>query len=177
MRKKYVFKPYTELFAELFLQEKKRLLGVLREQWCDVQHVGSTAVPGLGGKGIIDIALAVERKDIENIYPNNLKSRLASLGYIFRESGSVPERLFFRVDLPDAQEGIRRYHLHVTFPQSIEWKTLLAFRDYLNSHADAAQEYAELKRKSADEVNEDGALYREKKAPFLSKDNSQSFRT
>ena len=164
MRKKYVFKPYTELFDTLFLQEKARLLGVLGHDSLSIQHVGSTAVPGLGGKGIIDIALAVKQGDIENV-----SHKLAGLGYIFRESGSTEERSFFRIDLPDIEEEVRRYHLHVTFPESIEWKTLLAFRDYLRAHPEIVQEYAALKKKSADEANEDGALYRAKKSPFFQK--------
>ncbi len=164
MRKKYVFKPYTELFDKLFLQEKARILGVLGNESLSIRHVGSTAVPGLGGKGIIDIALAVKQEDIENV-----SHKLAGLGYIFRESGSTEERSFFRIDLPDIEEEVRRYHLHVTFPESIEWKSLLAFRDYLRAHPEVVQEYAALKKKSADEVDEDGALYRAKKWPFFQK--------
>lgn len=163
-RKKYIFKPYTELFDQLFLQEKARLLDELKDVSFSIQHVGSTAVPGLGGKGIIDIALAVRKKDIQNA-----SHKLADLGYIFHKSASTEERLFFYIDLPDIKEKIRRYHLHVTFPESIEWKTLLAFRDYLKAHPEAAEEYAALKKKSVDEVNENGALYREKKLPFFQK--------
>jgi GrpB-like predicted nucleotidyltransferase (UPF0157 family)/adenylate kinase family enzyme len=162
--RKYVFKPYLEIFPALFLQEKTRLLSAVGKECYDIQHIGSTAVPGLGGKGIIDMALAVQQRDLEKV-----SHVLTNLGYIFRESRSVPGRLFFRMDLPDDQEGIRRYHLHVTFLESNEWKTLVAFRDYLRAHPEAVQEYAELKRKSAEEVNEEGALYREKKAPFFKK--------
>lgn len=159
-----MFKSYNVLFDTLFLQEKAKLLDVLGDAFLDIQHVGSTAVPGLGGKGIIDIALAVKKEDIENV-----SYKLVDLGYIFRESGSTEERSFFRIDLPDIEEGLRRYHLHVTFPESIEWETLIAFRDYLKAHPEALQEYATLKKKSVDEVNEDGALYREKKLPFFQK--------
>jgi len=164
MKKKYVFKPYTELFPKLFLKEKERLLEAIPLGALDIQHVGSTAVPGLGGKGIIDIALAVKKEDIESVY-----QKLTDLGYHFHERGSTTERLFFRIDLPDRQEGIRRYHLHVTFLESVEWKSLLAFRDYLRVHPEAVQEYADLKKKISNEVNEDGKLYREKKDPFFQK--------
>ncbi len=164
MNKKYAYKPYNELFSKLFLQEKARLLSVLNEECIDIEHVGSTAVPGLGGKGIIDIGIIVTKQDIDRA-----SRKIESLGYIFRETGSTPERWFFRIDLPDSQEGIRRYHLHLTFPESIEWKKLIAFRDYLRSHASALEEYDELKKKSAEEVKEDGALYRKKKSPFFGK--------
>jgi|GEM_PF-50683 len=162
--RKYVYKEYREEFVQLFEAEKRRLLHVVGDACEAIEHVGSTAVKELGGKGIIDIALAVPEEQLLCF-----RKKLESLGYIFRESGSVPERLFFRVDLPDALEGIRRYHLHLSFLSSIEWRTLISFRDYLRTHPEAAKEYAELKRKSADEVNEDGPLYRKQKAPFLQK--------
>lgn len=164
MRKKYVFKPYNELFEKLFVQEKARLLSALGDAPLSIQHVGSTAVPGLGGKGIIDIAVALPQEELEDV-----AVKLAGLGYIFHENGSTAERAFFRIDLPDSAEGVRRYHLHVTFPESIEWKTLLAFRDYLRAHPDVVQEYSKLKTVSAAQVDEDGALYRAQKAPFFQK--------
>lgn len=164
MKKKYVYKPYSDLFPTLFLQEKERILTVLKNECINVQHVGSTAVVGLGGKGIIDIAIAVAKTDIESAF-----HKIESLGYIYRETGSAPERWFFRIDLPDTEEKTRRYHLHLTFPESLEWKRLIAFRDYLRSHPSALKEYAELKKQSAEEVNEDGALYRKKKSPFFEK--------
>ena len=115
MKQKYVYKPYNELFSELFLQEKTRLLSILNKECIDVEHIGSTAVPGLGGKGIIDIGVTVAKENIDSA-----SRKIESLGYVFRETGSSPERWFFRIDLPDPQEGIRRYHLHLTFPESIE---------------------------------------------------------
>jgi aminoglycoside phosphotransferase (APT) family kinase protein/GrpB-like predicted nucleotidyltransferase (UPF0157 family)/dephospho-CoA kinase len=164
MNKKYVYKPYNELFSKLFLEEKRRLLNILKEECFDVEHIGSTAIPGLGGKGIIDIGITVAKENFDSSF-----HKIESLGYIFRETGSSPERWFFRIDLPDPQEGTRRYHVHLTFPESIEWKKLIAFRDYLRLHPSVLEEYAELKRKSAEEVNENGALYRKKKSPFFEK--------
>ncbi|MCH9634101.1 MAG: hypothetical protein S4CHLAM7_08430 [Chlamydiae bacterium] len=164
MKEKYVFKPYSQEFPKLFLNEKNRLVDALQETLLTIEHVGSTAIPGLGGKGIIDIAIAVSKHDFKK-----MPSILEKLGYIFREVHSSSERLFFRIDLSDSSEKIRRYHLHITFPGSVEWKNFLAFRDYLCAHPEAMQEYAELKETIAQSINEDGALYRELKAPFFSK--------
>lgn len=162
MKRKYIYKPYNPCFPELFQKEKLRLLGILNPKTVTIEHIGSTAVPGLGGKGIIDIGVVVAKDDIESTF-----RCIESLGYTFRETGSSPERLFFRVDLPDFEEDTRRYHLHLTFSGSLEWKRLIAFRDYLRSDPLALQAYADLKKKSAQEANEDGVLYREKKAPFF----------
>ncbi len=162
MQKKYVYKPYSDHFPDMFAREKTRLKSILNDKYIEIEHIGSTSVPGLGGKGIIDIGILVKKYDIDHVF-----HALESLGYIFRETGSSPERWFFRIDLPDMLEGVRRYHVHLTYPESTEWKKLITFRDYLRSHPDAVQEYAALKQKSAEEVNEDGALYRQKKAPFF----------
>ena len=157
--KKYAFKPYNPLFPQLFEKEKDRLLSLLPHGTI-IEHVGSTAVPGLGGKGIIDIAIGTNENIIEP---------LESLGYEFRKAWSTPNRLYFRQDLPDAEQGIRRYHLHVMAETSKDWKEMLFFRDYLKSNPQEAQKYAEIKKMAAEEVNEDGAKYRELKDPFCQK--------
>lgn len=158
--KKYVFKPYRESFPRLFLAEKERILNAI--DCLDIQHVGSSAVPGLGGKGIIDIAIAVLQENF-----TRTAEKLSELGYLFRKDASVPERWFFRADLPDEEEGVRRYHVHLTFLESTEWKNLLAFRDYLRSHPEVKEEYAQLKKEAAESANEEGAEYRRLKAPIF----------
>lgn len=64
--KKYVFKPYKESFPELFDNEKKRIAALLGTDPV-IEHIGSTAVPGLGGKGIIDIAIAVKKENLSQV--------------------------------------------------------------------------------------------------------------
>lgn len=63
--KKYVFKPYSNIFPELFQKEKERISSNLKELLV-IEHVGSTAVPGLGGKGIIDSAIAVDKANMDS---------------------------------------------------------------------------------------------------------------
>lgn len=161
--KKYLFKPYNKIFPKLFQKEKERIILNLKEALA-IEHVGSTAIAGLGGKGIIDIAIAVSKDNMDSA-----SRKLQDLGYEYRPSFSTPDRFYFIIYLPDSEEEQRRYHLHLTFPESIEYKKLIAFRDYLRSNASALKEYAELKKKSVDEVNQDGALYRQKKSPFIAK--------
>lgn len=155
--KKYVFKPYSANFPRLFEAEKKRLLAALKRP-AKIEHVGSTAVPGLGGKGIIDIAIAVERQDLELI-----SKQLQELGYEFRPNFSTSERLYFVNFLPDSEEETRRYHIHLTYLDSKEWKELVGFRDYLRTHPEEAKEYAEIKKRAAIAANQDGKKYRQLK--------------
>lgn len=161
--KKYVFKPYSKIFPELFQKEKERISSNLKEALA-IEHVGSTSIPGLGGKGIIDIAIAVSKANMDLA-----SKKLQDLGYEYRPTFSTTDRFYFKISLPDPEEENRRYHIHLTNPENNEWKKLLSFRDYLRSHESVAKEYAEIKKKSAEEVNEDGALYRKKKAPFFAK--------
>jgi len=163
--KKYVFKPYNKNFPTLFSAEKMRIADAVQNSLgidCVVEHVGSTAVPGLGGKGIIDSAIATHKTNFEE-----LVQVLTSLGYVLREQWSTPERWFLRADLADPEEGVRRYHVHVTFSESSEWKELIAFRDYLRENPSELQRYAGLKQNAAMQANEDGAMYRKLKVPLF----------
>lgn len=153
--KKYVFKPYSESFPSLFEAEKKRLLTVLPCS-AEIEHVGSTAVPGLGGKGIIDIAVAAEKWDLDAA-----SQQLQCVGYEFRPNFSTPNRFYLVTFLFDPEEGTRRYHVHLTYPKSQEWKELIEFREYLRNCPEAAKEYAEIKKRAALEANEDGKKYRQ----------------
>lgn len=161
--KKYIFKSYNETFPQLYHIEKSRIAAHLKGLLA-IEHIGSTAVPGLGGKGIIDIAIAVNRATMDSV-----SKQLQELGYEFRPSVSTLDRFFFILDLPDSEEGSRRYHLHLTYPENEEWKDFIRFRNYLRSHTEALQEYAELKKRAALEANHEGERYRRLKEPIFEK--------
>jgi GrpB-like predicted nucleotidyltransferase (UPF0157 family) len=160
--KKYVFKPYSQIFPELFAKEKARIASHVTA--LAIEHIGSTAVPGLGGKGIIDIAIAVHQEDMDTA-----SKELQSLGYEFRPTFSTQDRYYFRIYLPDREEGSRRYHVHLTHPENSEWKEFIAFRDDLRSHPEKAEEYAAIKRQAVAEANDDGARYRKLKEQMFKK--------
>ena len=87
--KKYVFRPYSEIFPELFQKEKDRITVQLKPL-CIIEHIGSTAIVGLGGKGIIDIGIATNKEDMEIV-----SRHLQKLGYEFRPTYSTSERFYF----------------------------------------------------------------------------------
>lgn len=164
--KKYVFKPYSKIFPELFLKEKERISSRIKTALA-IEHIGSTSVPNLGGKGIIDIAIAVRRQEMDSV-----SQQLQSLGYEFRPTFSTPDRFYFIIYLPDPEEGERRYHLHLTYPENSEWGQFIGFRDYLRNHPDEVEEYAAIKKQAADEANHEGERYRKIKEPMFKKINS-----
>ncbi len=147
----------------LFEQEKERILARISHD-IRIEHVGSTAVPGLGGKGIIDIAIATDQAELESI-----SEQLQQMGYEFRPNYSTSDRLYFVADMPDPIEGTRRYHIHLTYPESRDWIDMLFLRDYLKSHPEAAHEYAELKKEAARTANQEGETYRRLKDPLIKK--------
>jgi GrpB-like predicted nucleotidyltransferase (UPF0157 family) len=160
---KYVFKPYSKIFPELFMKEKERILSRV-SQILSLEHVGSTAIPNMGGKGIIDIAIAVERRDMDSV-----SEELQALGYEFRPSFSTSDRYYYIIYLPDPEEGKRRYHIHLTYPENKEWRQLLGFRDYLKNHPDVAAEYAQMKKNAAETADQKGDEYRKLKEPMFKK--------
>lgn len=159
--KKYVFKPYSSQYNELFEKEKNRIAAVLKGP-AQIEHVGSSAIPGLGGKGIIDIAVATKSKE-------EIADDLLILGYEFCLGFSSEERFFFKITLPDLQEGQRVYHVHVMEPKSPEFENMIFFKDYLTTHPVEAKEYEKLKKKAALASHEEGRIYRQLKEPFIQK--------
>jgi GrpB-like predicted nucleotidyltransferase (UPF0157 family) len=76
------------------------------------------------------------------------------LGYSYKEKDEEREneKLFFMTNLPDKELGTRIYHVHLTYPESIELKRSLGFRDFLKTHSKEKEEYAEIKKKAAEAV-------------------------
>ena len=161
--KKYVFKPYSTIFPQLFDKEKARILSHVSEPLL-IEHVGSTSIANLGGKGIIDIAIAVNKEEMDSV-----SGQLQHLGYAFKAKGSTQDRLYFITYLADPEEETRRYHIHLTYPENSEWKEFLKFREYLRSHPETVKEYETLKREACSNASENGETYRKMKEPLFKK--------
>lgn len=159
--KKYVFRLYDPNFPKLFEVEKNRIRKVLGKNDL-IEHIGSTSVPGLGGKGIIDICIATGKKNLKI-----LSRKLQSLGYKFGPKGGSGERLFHQIAIKQFGK-IRTHHVHVTFPESKEWVDVIKFRDYLRAYSDEALRYAKIKKIAGKKAKgEDGDRYKEIKKPYI----------
>lgn len=162
---KYVFKEYNPIYASYYKLE----LGLLRARLgssIKIEHVGSTAVPGLGGKGIVDMLVIVKK--------NNLflyKGMLEELGFDFRETASTNVRYFFRKDYY-SEEIERRMHLHLIEEDNNEGKKMIFFRDYLINHPDKLIEYSDLKKKACEVADGNGENYRMYKQSFIDNINN-----
>lgn len=158
---------YDRRWPEMYEAEKARILEAAGQWLVDIQHVGSTSVPGLAAKPIIDImpgirSLADAPRIIEPM------SRLG-YEYIPEYEDQLPERRYFRKPAGPEFVNRRNFHVHVVETTSDFWHRHLAFRDYLRTHPEAAAEYAALKRRLAAEFRSDREGYTEAKSDFITR--------
>jgi GrpB-like predicted nucleotidyltransferase (UPF0157 family) len=150
--------PYDPQWPDLFAQLGRSLRGALGNTAVRIDHVGSTSVPGLAAKPIIDVQISVA--DFEPIDAYRLP--LERLGYLFREGNPDRTKRYFR-ETP----GERRTHIHVRRSGSWPEQFALLFRDYLRVHPAVAERYAERKRLLSVEYREDRRAYTAAKAPII----------
>jgi len=147
-------------WAILALEACQAVRNACGELLVDVQHVGSTAVPDLPAKPILDIAAAVVAFDAMP----ELVRRLDEIGYRYRrDQGSAGGHLFVVDSLPD----IRTIHLHVVEHRSSQWRDYLRFRNLLRHRPAIRKRYAELKRHLASICRDDRESYTASKADFI----------
>ncbi|HMF56295.1 MAG TPA: GrpB family protein [Pyrinomonadaceae bacterium] len=148
---------YDPAWPRLFSEEERQLRCALGALVVDIQHVGSTSVPGLAAKPILDIAIALRRiSDAEQCV-----APLEALGYEYKGECGLPNRHYFTKGSP------RTHHLHVVEATSAYWANHLCFRDRLRSDEELARRYAQLKSELAQKYVTDREAYTEAKAPFI----------
>ena len=150
---------YDESWPIRFEQERAILDRVIG-RWVvgSIEHVGSTAVPGLAAKPVIDIMVGVDSLEAS-------RAAIPVLGEI--EYCYFPYRADSKHWFCKPSPSFRTHHLHLIPFRSRLWIERLAFRDYLRAHADAATEYAELKERLAAQHHLDREAYTDAKTPFV----------
>lgn len=154
-----IIEPYNPNWPAMFESERERLERVLRP-WLagPIEHIGSTAVPGLPAKPVIDIAGPVH--DL----PSSVPAIEAVQPMIYCYFPYKPELLHWFCKPSD---HVRTHHLHLIPIGSPLWKDRLRFRDYLRAHPKAAADYASLKYELAEKYREDREAYTDAKAEFI----------
>jgi GrpB-like predicted nucleotidyltransferase (UPF0157 family) len=127
-----------------------------------VEHVGSTSVPGLAAKPIIDIAVGFR----SGIAIDRIAQILEPLGYIYRRDEGASGGQLFVVD-EDGQPGHRTAYIHMVTTGDPQWARYLGFRDLLRASPDVRIEYEQLKRKLATEFPDDRIGYTSAKESFI----------
>jgi GrpB-like predicted nucleotidyltransferase (UPF0157 family) len=158
--------PYNPQWPALFLQEKNHLLACLPSELIGrIEHFGSTAVPGLAAKPIIDIL--VEVPNLEET-KRRVVPILASQAYeyFWRPSWGNDTPPFYAWFIKRNSEGNRTHHIHMVEPEFEHWERLL-FRDYLIEYPEVAREYEALKIGLMKKYRNDRVAYTKAKTDFI----------
>lgn len=155
---------YNPEWPSMAADEIKHINGLLpSEHIVGIEHVGSTAIPGLIAKPIIDIQIAVDSLDQAK---NFAIKALEDYGYVYWHNNPDPEHMFFVKGMPPFGER-RTHHVHIYEKSNAQWLNKILFRDYLIAHPAIADEYASLKREIARLHADDREMYTAAKASFI----------
>ena len=131
---------------------------VLGADAVDIQHVGSTSIPSIVAKPIVDIAVGV--RAFGDMRKHD--AALAERGIHFRKE-ELGDQLLYVMGTDEA----RTHFIHVVLLDGEAWRNYISFRDYLNAHPDAAREYGDIKRALAKQYPDDRESYLAGKAPLI----------
>lgn len=152
---------YSPAWPAQYAAEVRRIRASVGEYVTAIEHIGSTAVPGLGATPIIDVMVGVERlADAETCIES-----LTDLGYEYcpEFEDAMPYRRYFRKTTAEAHT----HHLHMVETASEFWERHRLFRDYLRDHPAVAQQYEALKRELAEAYRHDVERYGAGKSRFI----------
>jgi GrpB-like predicted nucleotidyltransferase (UPF0157 family) len=154
---------YDPAWVERFEAERERLAEALWPHVLRIEHVGSTSVPGLAAKPIVDIAANLRTL---TVIPE-MRIHLAALDYRYRGEEGMPGRHYLCKPIDPPGRAHRVAQLHISAEGSRDFRDHVLFRDYLRAHPEARDEYARLKRAIAAEVHNDIAAYIARKGDFV----------
>lgn len=146
---------YDPTWATGFEQERVRLAPIFGEHAAGIEHIGSTSVPGLCAKPVVDVLVGLRELELSDAQITAMEG----LGYEFLGEHGLPGRLFFR-------KHPRTHHVHVVLHGGTHWERQLTFRDALRTDAEERRRYEEFKRKLAAEGHP-REVYTEMKTPFI----------
>ncbi|WP_432401062.1 GrpB family protein [Wukongibacter sp. M2B1] len=150
--------PYNLQWVEKYQEEEKKISNIMPNEIVEIHHIGSTSIPNIYAKPVIDILIGV--KDIEKVDKYN--KEMEKLGYIAKGEHGILRRRFFLKGIYN-----RTHHVHIFQTEDLEIKRHLNFRDYMIAHPDEARNYEKLKRELAKEFRYDNEGYCNGKNSFI----------
>lgn len=152
---------YRAEWPRIFDIERAAILEMCSPWVIDVHHVGSTAVPGLPSKPILDILPVVDSPAAAE----RAVEPMTTLGYLYRGENGIPGRFYF----DKVVDGRTVVHNHMFSKDHPDVAKMVGFRDYLRAHEDAALEYARLKQELASRYRNERAAYTDSKEDFVNR--------
>lgn len=156
--KKVKLSPYNPVWEKIYKKEEKLIRSALKDYILDIQHIGSTSIPGAKAKPIIDIAIGVKSlKDGENFI-----EPLRNFGYEYKHDAGAKGRHYF------CKGGENEtHHVHIEEFNGAIWKNQVEFKNYLIRYKEALAEYNKLKERLAKEFKDDRRKYTVLKEDFI----------
>jgi GrpB-like predicted nucleotidyltransferase (UPF0157 family) len=151
--------PYNPDWPEQFRREAAKIAAIFGPELISIHHIGSTSVPGLSAKPIIDMMPVV--RDIEKV--DMLNPAMIELGYVPKGENGIPGRRYFT----KGGDANRTHHVHAYASGNPEVSRHLDFRDYLIAYPEEAQHYATLKAELARQFRNDIWGYMAGKDSFI----------
>jgi GrpB-like predicted nucleotidyltransferase (UPF0157 family) len=149
---------YDPRWSAQFADLGAGLRDALKDVALRIDHIGSTSVPGLAAKPVIDVQISIAA--LEPVKP--FKEPLERLGLVYRADNTERTKRYFR-----EPPGQPRTHIHVRRAGSFSEQFALLFRDYLRTHADDARAFGALKSRLAKQFRDDRAAYTDGKNPHI----------
>lgn len=152
---------YNSAYKDIFQKESEKIANILEPNYL-IEHIGSTSVPGLDGKGIIDMMLVFN--NIEEV--NSAVLKLKNKYFLSKDDINRKDR-FFLTSSGDKESSEGDIHLHLTTKNNIDYLNAILFRDYLLQHPEVKQKYIDLKYELFKKVKGDRADYTRQKSSFI----------
>jgi GrpB-like predicted nucleotidyltransferase (UPF0157 family) len=155
------YNPAWPTLASAMIQ---RIKTILPYSWIvDIQHVGSTAIPGIAAKPIIDIYVGVTSLALAI---QHAIAPIEAMGFQYWQENLDKTRMFFVKGMPSFGTG-RTHHIHITEYESTPWRRTILFRDYLRQHPAEAKCYEQLKHKLMEQHRYDREAYTDGKNDYV----------
>ena len=150
----FEYKNYSNKYVGLFEEMKRKILHLSINK-LEIEHIGSTAVKDLGGKGVIDISIGIRKwKDADEII-----KVLKKIG--FRHFHDIENNSLFVSSKTQCEEGY--FHIHISKINTKRYNSTLVFRDFLRKYPQEAQKYAKIKKGIFEKCGEKRKLYKKLK--------------
>ena len=162
LKRKYSLSEYDPEWTHRFSAIRKLLSEVFSDQAITIEHVGSTAIPGMTAKPIIDVLVMVSQMELFT----EQKELMTKAGYEWGENYIAPNTLLF---FKTRSDGEKLENIHVCEANAPKVRQFMVLRDFLRVHPEKVKEYSDLKKKNITLYPDDYPAYRQAKAPFLEK--------
>lgn len=169
--KKYPRKYYFTQYDDVWVKKYKKLENILLSIWrkaLSIDHIGSTSIPGMSAKPVIDVLITVNK--MENFKEE--RGKMIELGFTCLENYIAPKSLNF---YQTGGEDNKINNIHVCEIGSQHQRRFIIMRDYFRAHPGKAKIYSDLKQKNRDENPNNYVLYRNAKKEFLDREEQKAY--